>query len=162
MGKPKRKLSAYNLYMRKALKGKMTGKTEAQRKAIFKKAARGWNKGKPKSTSRSSKPKSKASAPKSNPAGGTRRMGKSTFNMNKIYGLVRKGAIFLPAVGIAMRTDLTPEWKIRLGIRDYFGYDIVTGIFRWQDVMRGWTPAIAAQVITRVIPAIGKLIRSIV
>ncbi len=39
MGKPKRKLSAYNLYMRKALKGKLAGKTKAQRKAIFKRAA---------------------------------------------------------------------------------------------------------------------------
>lgn len=159
MGK---KLSAYNLYMRKALKGKMAGKTKAQRKAVFKAAARGWNKGKPRSKPRSSKPKSRASpSRRAKPTGGTRRMAKSSFNMNKIYGLIRKAAIVVPAVDLAMQIGVSNEHKVKVGIMWYFGWDPWSHKFRWEQLWNGWGPAVGAQVITRIIPAISKLIRGI-
>ncbi len=156
MGKPKKKLSAYNQYMSKALKGKMTGKTKAQRKAIFKAAAKGWKKGK--STPRSSKPKSRASPSRANPTGGKGRMGNS-FNMNKIYGAIRKLAIFIPAVDIAMRSEWSNETKITNGLLWYFGWDRTTSSFKWSSLWKGWGPAIGAQIVTRVIPAINRFIR---
>jgi len=162
LGKTKRKLSAYNLYMRKALKGKMTGKTKAQRKAIFKTAARGWNKGKPKSISRSSKPKSRASPEKrSNPKGGNRRMGKSTFNMNKIYGGVRKVALFAPAVARAMEPGQTPEWKIKAAIQDYTGWSFWSNDWKLERAATGWMPFIFATVITAVVPKISRFVKGL-
>ncbi|GAG72218.1 unnamed protein product, partial [marine sediment metagenome] len=47
-------------------------------------------------------------------------MAKSSFNMNKIYGLIRKGAVFVPAIDIAMQPWSTED-KITIGTRWYFG-----------------------------------------
>lgn len=87
-------------------------------------------------------------------------MGKSTFNMNKIYGLTRKAAIVLPAA-ITILGPGTPQQKGKQLSLDYFGVNPDDGSFKWERLQRGWMPGIAAQVVTRVIPAVGKLIRSL-
>jgi len=156
--KPKKKLSAYNRYMSKALKGKMTGKTKAQRKAIFKAAAKGWKKGK--STPRS-QPKSRASPAKGNPTGGNRRMAKNSFNMSKIYGLVRKSALFAPAAIRIAQKGFTEDAGIHI-VKDYLGIDMRTGLFLLGNLRRGWEPFVYANVITRVIPKIGSFIKGLI
>ncbi|GAI45789.1 unnamed protein product [marine sediment metagenome] len=82
------------------------------------------------------------------------------FNMNSIYGAIRKVAIFIPAADIVMRTGWSTETKITNGLLWYFGWDRTTSSFNWSALWKGWGPAIGAQVVTRVIPAISKFIRS--
>ena len=163
MGKPKKKLTKYNKCMSRELKGNMSGKTKAQRAALFKAAAKLCSSKTPKKHGMRglvvTRPKSGASTSKSNPSGGTRNMTKNSLNMSKIYGLVRKVAIFIPAITLAM-TPAPMEQKIKVGTKWYFGWDTDTGTFSWQDLWKGWGPAVGAQVITRVIPAINRIIRS--
>lgn len=158
LGKPKRKLSAHNKCMSRELKGNLSGKTKAQREKIFSAAARKCSR-ETKKTSTSSKPKSRASPSRANPTGGTRRMGNS-FNMNKIYGIIRKVAVFVPAADLVMNASLGNQDKVKYGIMWYFGWDPWSHKFRWEQLWKGWGPAVGAQVITRVIPAINKIIRS--
>lgn len=87
-------------------------------------------------------------------------MTKNSFNMNKIYGLIRKAAIFIPAADIAMQ-PWSNEDKVTIGTRWYFGWDRTQHKFVWSELWKGWGPAVGAQVITRVIPAINRIIRSI-
>lgn len=86
-------------------------------------------------------------------------MTKNSFNMNKIYGAIRKIAIFVPAIDLAMQPIPNSE-KVKIGISWYFGWNPYTHRFEWQNLWKGWAPAIGAQVVTRVIPAISKFIRS--
>ncbi|GAI29260.1 unnamed protein product [marine sediment metagenome] len=159
MGKPKKKLSAYNRYMSKALKGKMTGKTKAQRKAIFKAAAKGWKKGK--STPGSSKPKSRASPSRGNPTGGTRTMSRrNSFSMAKIYKAVRIVSLAAPGVMTALRTDLSPEHKIQKGLAMYTGVS-PDGTFRLSDLKMGWEPFFWASIVTSVVPKLISFVKGI-
>ncbi|GAG56875.1 unnamed protein product [marine sediment metagenome] len=155
MGK---KLSAYNLYMRKALKGKMAGKTKAQRKEIFKAAARGWNKGKPKSTSRS-KPKSGGSSRSSS----TTRRSKTTmgkFNTQKLYKLIRLAALVAPAAYHAVRPG-TPEYKARNIIMRYTGFDLNDGQFRGQYLLEGYGPLLGATLATYGLPKLAGFLKGL-
>ena len=150
MPKGKKKLSAYNLYMRKALKGKMKGKTKAQRKAIFKAAAKGW-KGKGKSNPRS-KPKSRASAPKSNSTGGTRNMKKNSFNMSKIYSLANKAAFAAPYIAVALDPSHTPEYKVKKGLGLLTGFSLFTNTWNFDLLRQGWEPYFWSKIVTTVVP----------
>lgn len=156
MGK---KLSAYNLYMRKALKGKMAGKTKAQRKAIFKAAARGWNKGKPRSTSRS-KPKSASSRRSSSTPRRVNRMGTNTFNTQKLFSLLRKASLIAPAAGVVM-SSASPQTKVVQGIELYTGYNIETGMFHFEALKRGWTPYVVTSLVTHGIPKLIGLMKGL-
>lgn len=157
MGKPKRKLTSYNKCMSRELKGKMSGKTKAQRAALFKAAAKRCS---GKTRSASSKPKSRASPKKrSNPTGGTRQMPKNSFNMSKIYSLGRKVALVVPLIGRAIGPG-TPASKIDGAVADYTGYAMGQGNWDWRRMQRGWMPFLGVSVVTRgIIPFINKLIR---
>lgn len=159
MGKPTRKLTPYNKCMSRQLKGKMKGKTKAQRAAMFKAAAKRCSKNPSRKSPASSKPKSRASAAgRSNPTGGTRRV--TTFNTQKMYGLIRKGAVVLPAAMIIMGPGTT-EAKANHLSRAYMGYDFVTKTFKWEYLLQGYMPAIGAAVMTTVVPKIGSFIRGL-
>jgi len=88
-------------------------------------------------------------------------MTKNAFNMNKIYGVIRKAAVFVPAVDI-LTMNVPNASKVSIVSRWYFGWDRVAHKFVWTELLKGWGPAIGAQVITRVIPAINKIIRSFI
>lgn len=157
MGKPKRKLTKYNKCMSRELKGKLSGKTKAQRAALFKAAAKRCS---GKTRSASSKPKSRASPKKrSNPTGGTTQMTKNSFNMNKIYSLSRKVALAAPLIGRAIGPG-TPASKIDGIVADYTGWAMGQQNFDWRRLQRGWIPFIAVSGVTRgVIPFINKIVR---
>ncbi len=159
MGKPKRKLTKYNKCMSVQLKGKMAGKTKAQRAAMFKQAARYCSGKTSKKPSTVSKPKSRASPSRRNPTGGTRRM--TTFNMSKIYKWVRIGGVLLPAATTIFKPGLSAAQKGKQLSLDYFGFNPDDGSFKWERLSRGWLPGIAATVITIGVSKIGSLIRSI-
>lgn len=158
MGKPKRKLTKYNKCMSRELKGKLSGKTKAQRASLFKAAAKRCS---GKTRSASSKPKTRVSPKKrSNPSGGTRNMTKNSFNMSKIYGLVRKLSLAAPAIGIIIDPSLTPWQKMDKGTRIYSGYSFSQKKWKWEWLMEGWMPYIGTSVMTRlIIPGINKMIR---
>lgn len=145
MGK---KLSAYNLHMKRELKGKMKGKTKAQREKIFKDAARKW---KGKSTSRS-KPKSRASPSKAKPTGGKRKMTKGSFSMNKIYSLVNKAAFIAPYAGVALDPSLSNEAKVNRGLAYLTGYSMSEGRFDFAWLRKGWEPYFWSKIVTSVVP----------
>lgn len=157
-----RKLTAYQSYMRRALKGKMKGKTKAQRKAIFKAAAKGWKgKSKPKRRSnpvrRRSKPRS--SSNKSPKRGG--RMAKGFLNTQTIMSLVRKGSLVLPAAYRLMENRPLggPGGKLAYIIADYTGFSVGDGSFDWSRLVRGWGPYVFSSLITTGIQKLTSMIR---
>lgn len=88
-------------------------------------------------------------------------MGKrGAFNTNKLFGLVRKAALVAPAIAIAVG-PATPENKLKLGIRQYTGFDINTGTWSWENLMKGLGPYAGAVVATYGIQKLGSLIRGI-
>lgn len=159
-----KKLSSYNLHMRRALKGKMKGKSKVQRKAIFRAAAKSWKGGKGRTVKtlkrremrkvwRKYKPKTKTST-------GGRKMGSKGFlNASTIMKFARIGALAVPAAGIAMRKDLDHYWKARLISKAYTGFDFATGKFNYKDLATGWLPYVATVAITHGIQKLAGMIR---
>ena len=157
MGK---KLSAYNLHMKRSLKGKMKGKTKAQRKAIFKAAARAWKSKKKGNPKPRSKPKSGGSRRGSSTTRRSNRVGrKGGFNTQKLFKLIRLGALVLPAAGIAMSGVSTQE-KLNYLRSAYFGVR-GDGTFHLEDLARGWLPYLASIGVTYGIPKVAGLIRGL-
>ena len=158
MGKdPKRKLTPYNKCMSRELKGKMSGKTKAQRAAMFKAAAKRCSKN-PTGKASTSKPKNKA---KSTPAGGTRKVGKSGFNMGKIKSLIRLGASLVPTAVIVFDPNLDAMSKGKRWVTWHTGWRIDEQRFDWVQLMNGYGPRIGAEIGTRADTIIRKLIRMI-
>ena len=146
--------------MKRELKGKMKGKTAAQRKAIFKAAAKSYKGG--------SKPKARASRAvtrvrtsiSSKPKGGTSRMGKKGgFNTQKIFKYVRIGALAMPAAMHAIGPG-TPIQKLTNIKRDYLGVG-TDGVWRPEYMAKGWMPFVAASAVTYGIPKIMSIIRGL-
>lgn len=159
--------TAYQRFMSKELKGKMKGKTKAQRQKIFKQAVAKWKrsgkskpKSKPKSKSRLRAP-SRRSSPKPRNTGGTRRMGKSGFNLSKIYKLARMGALALPAATTVMNPNLSGTEKLYKISQDYTGYNPYDGSFKMERLLTGWLPFIVANVVTHGVPKLTSIIRSV-
>lgn len=155
-----KKLNPYQAHMKRELKGKMKGKTKAQRKAIFKAAAKSYKSKSPSRKSTGAKSKSGSSVKRNTSKGGTRRVGKRSFNLSKIFKYVRYGALALPAAARLMTTD-SPESKARHLSQDYLGYDFKTRIFKLEWLARGWTPFVAANIITVGVPKLISIIRSL-
>lgn len=160
-----KKLSAYNRYMRAALKGKMKGKTKAQRKTIFKAAARGWKKEsktrkriktgamKRATTRYRSRPKTKTKT-RSNPTVSKRRgfLTTSTF-----YKFARLAALVGPAAVIATGPG-TAQAKIQAGLTAYTGMD-ASGGWSLGNLARGWLPFIGTSLVTHGISKVIGMIR---
>jgi hypothetical protein len=156
-----KKLTAYQQHMRRELKGKMKGKTKAQRKALFKAAAKKYKtKSKPKSKS-SQSTRGRGRGKSQSQSGRSSRVAKNSFNMSKIYGLMRKGALILPAAGIALGPG-TPQQKANLASRAYFAYDLQTRQVKLEWAKEGWVPFLVANVLTRVVPKVGNFIRGLI
>lgn len=78
-------------------------------------------------------------------------MGNKGFNIQKIFKIVRWGALAAPAVAIVVSPMSGPR-KIRAGVLQYFGVDTDTGKFNLNNLRKGWEPYFWANVTTRVIP----------
>lgn len=141
--KKKRKPSAYNKHVGREMRA---GKTMKQAAASWKRKG-----SKPKSGGTSRKP-----AESSSKTGG-RRLGKSTFNTNKIFGLITKAALIAPAASVAMDASLTPHQKVRRGIAWYTGFNIDTGAFKWEDLLKGWAPYVGTKLARKVVAIIGGI-----
>ena len=109
------------------------------------------SKGKP------SKSKASKSKPK-NKTGGRKRVG--GFNTQKIFKLIRIGALLVPAASIASQPVSGTE-KIEQGVRAYFGWSIRHGNFSWGRLAAGWMPYLASIGVTYGIPKIAGLIRGL-
>lgn len=164
-----RKLSAYNRYMRTALKGKMKGKTKTQRKAIFRAAAKGWKKKRSTPKHRDVRvrvvksPTRKGARPShlKKSTGGNRRMAKAGFlNFRTIKRLVQLGALAAPAASIAMGGG-PPEEKLRRGLRIYTGFNMADMSFSWSMLSKGWMPYVATVLITEGIQKATSMIRKL-
>ena len=75
--------------------------------------------------------------------------------------MIRQVGLVAPAIGIAMGTG-TPQDKINAAIAVYTGYDIAAKNFDPSRLLQGWGGFIGANLMTRAVPAINKLIRGIV
>ena len=155
-----RKLSAYNLHMKRELKGKLSGKTKAQRKAIFKAAARKW-KPKGKSVSRSKPKTGGSSRSRSTTRRSNRTMGKNTFNMSKIYSLANKAAFVAPYIGVAMGAG-SPQFKIHKGLRFLTGYNLDNNTWSFESLKQGWTPYVMTKLVTAVVPKITSFVKGLI
>lgn len=147
--KVKRKPSAYNKHIGREMRA---GKT-------MKQAAASWKR-------KGSKPKSKSagksrSTSRSSSKSGGRRLGKNTFNTQKIFSLLRKGALIAPAAAVAMDPSLSAEEKVRVGVQKYTGVDMRTGQFHLNSLKEGWYPYLATTAVTTVAQKLGSFIRGI-
>ena len=157
----KKKLSAYNRYMRKALKGKLKGKTKAQRKAIFRTAAKGWKKGKSVSRPRARSRTRSSPSRTRNPKVGSKRMAKGFLNERTIFSLLRKVALVAPAAARALAPGESPYNKLRLALADYTGFNLADGTWRWDRLIRGYAPYVVTKLATYGIEKLGGMIRRI-
>lgn len=158
----------YQRFMSKELKGKMKGKTKAQRQAIFKAAVAKWKRTGGKKTktktksSRSNKIRRTTKKPTKKPTNsGGRRMGKGGFNLSKIYKLARMGALALPAATTVMNQSLSGTEKLYKISQDYTGYNPYDGSFKMERLLQGWLPFIAASVVTYGVPKLTSILRGI-
>lgn len=87
-------------------------------------------------------------------------MTKNSFNMSKIYGLARKGALAAPLVFRLMEGRTPQQTGVHI-VMDYTGYNMNTGEWSLENAKRGWLPYIFTSAATKVVPAINKLVRSI-
>lgn len=158
----KKKKTPYQAHMSRELKGKMTGKTKSQRIAMFKAAAKSWKK-------KSKSPKASGSKSKSGrmtrirstaSSGGSSKVGKKGgFNLQKIYSLVRMGALAVPGLIVATTPGLTPRQKLERGFTKYTGWHFQKKKFVWEELMEGYGPLVGASIGTIVIPKIISMIR---
>lgn len=158
-------LTAYQAHMKRELKGKMKGKTAAQRKAIFKAAAKSYkspSKKASKTNAGRSKPAKKTgSKPKSNTSsGGNRSMGKGSFNTQKIFKYIRLASLGAPAIAGVAQYGFTKEAAVE-AIKGYTGVNLNTGGFDMQAVIRGYTPFLATTVLTYGIPKLAGILRGL-
>ena len=75
--------------------------------------------------------------------------------------MIRKIALVAPAIGIATAGG-TPQEKINAAIGLYTGYDLNSRTFDPSKLLQGWGPYIGANIMTRAVPAITKLINGLV
>ena len=150
-GKTKRKLSPYNRHVQREMKA---GRSMKQAAASWKSGRRSSTKTVKRSTSR------RISTRRTAKKGKVRKVGKSGFNSQKIMKYVRLAALGAPAAAIAMGTG-TPEQKIRSGIVRYTGFNMDTGEFSFASLAKGWTPFLAATLVTHGIPKVAGIIRGL-
>lgn len=137
----------------------MAGLPKKYAKMGFKK---GWKAYKASKKGTKTKAKSKKSRSRPKAKGGNRRMGKKGgFNTQKIFKLVRIGALALPAVARMTDNRVSMEGRVRNALKAYTGYDIANKSFRLQDAAEGWMPFVAASLITYGVPKITGMIRGL-
>lgn len=132
--------------------GKIGAPKSAKRKAFLASIRKKIKKKSPaksiKATSPKSKPRRKTTAKKK------KRRRASFFNQRTIFKFLRIGALVAPAAIRAMEAG-TPEAKVKRGLQDYTGLNMTTGVWKVDDLKRGWTPFVATTLIT---VGIGKLV----
>lgn len=86
-----------------------------------------------------------------------RRGGKSILRTG--FKLIRLGALAAPGIGVALRTDLSPQAKIDGAFRMYTGYEMSTGRWKFEWLASGWLPYIGACLATYGIPKLTSILR---
>jgi hypothetical protein len=143
--------------MKRELKGKLKGKTAAQRKALFKAAAASYKK--PSIRSRVSKAVKRVGSARSQtkqPGGNS--TGKGGFNTQKLFKVVRMASLAAPAVAQAL-TPNTPYIKAANILLRYTGFDMTDGQFKPKYLVEGYGPFVATSAITALVPKVTSLIR---
>ena len=164
-------LTAYQKHMKKELSGgKMKGKTAAQRKAIFKAAAKSYKAPKaPRKTlaqrarsvrtHRTNKPRSTVSRGVARKSGGRKIMSKGGFNSQKIMKYVRLAALVGPGAQAVMQYG-AKDGAVHALLR-YTGFDMRTGQFNGSALASGWGPYLASVAVTYGIPKLAGMIRGL-
>lgn len=151
MGKPKKKLSAYNRHVQREMK---KGRS-------MKQAAASWSKSSGKPKAASTKKKSGSSRKRSSSKGGKSKLGrKGGFNTTKMFKYVRMAALAAPAVDFAMRAEPI-DTKVGRILRAYTGYDKWSGTFKPEALLQGYLPFLGATVATYGIPKLAGILRGL-
>lgn len=85
-------------------------------------------------------------------------MGK--FNTQKLFKLVRLGALALPAATTVMQ-PISNEAKMKQLSLDYFGVNPDDGSFKFSRLAKGWMPYAASIGVTYGIPKLAGLLRGL-
>jgi len=125
---------------------------------VSKRAWREYRKKHPKSKSKSSsKTKTtKKKTSKSTKKGGNRKMGKSL--QQTVFKWIRVAGLLAP-VGRAFVEGGSPAHMANTAISRWTGYSFEEGIFRWEHLVEGWSPFVAACLATYGIPKLVGIIR---
>ena len=85
---------------------------------------------------------------------------RSFLSPGNLMKFVRVGALVAPAAYCFMKE---PEWSNKIGrsISLYTGYSVYDGKFRFEDLLRGWTPFVATSLVTYGIQKLSGVIRRI-
>ena len=149
--KTKRKLSPYNRHVQREMKA---GKS-------MKQAAASWKGGGVRKRVKrkvAARRKTVAARKRKSPKVG-RKVG-SGFNQQKIFKLARVAALLGPHAAVWM-SSATPQVKATESVKMLSGFDMNTGQFDMQALIRGYGPVLATTAVTAVIPKINGLIKGI-
>jgi hypothetical protein len=166
--------------MSRELKKQMKGaKTKAQRQAAFSRAAKICSGKSPSARSRvtaavksyrarkTAQRATRAAARKTRRAAkkpkarSVKNTAKGGLTMNKLYSLIRKGALLAPAVASIMNPATSGQQKISDVIANYTGYSITDGTFNWARLAAGYAPYLGAILVTKGIPKLSSIIRGL-
>ena len=76
------------------------------------------------------------------------------FNQNKVFSLIRTGALLAPIASRVLESQGDLPNALRGIMVDYTGFDYVGGNFDPKRLLRGWGPWVASKVMTQAIPKI--------
>jgi len=139
--KPKRKLSAYNRHVASEMK---KGKS-------MKQAASSWRgRGKSKKRRTIRRPSRKVG----------RKVGRNGFNQQKLFKLARMAALLGPHAGVWL-SGADPMTKASESVKMLSGFDMSTGQFDMQSLVRGYGPLLATTAVTALVPKINGLLKGL-
>ena len=153
--KTKRALSPYNRHVQKHMKA---GRTMKQAAASWKSGSRSKysTRSKVKRVLRGKRPATLRKAPKK--VG--RKVGKGGFTQQRLFKLARMAAMLGPHAAVWM-SAASPQEKASESVRLLSGFDMNTGQFEFQNLVRGYGPLLATGLITAVIPKINGLVKGL-
>lgn len=145
--KKKRKLSAYNLHMKREMKRGRTFKQAVASWRGFKRKPRVMPKGKTVRKLRSVSKRSKKTMAK-----------RSFLSTATLMKFARLAALGGPAAMVAMGPGDAPT-KIKEGLRIYTGVDMNTGAWSLGNLAQGWLPFVGTSLVTHGISKLIGIIR---
>jgi len=89
-----------------------------------------------------------------------RKVGRNGFNQQKLFKLARMAALLGPHAGVWL-SGADPMTKASESVKMLSGFDMSTGQFDMQSLVRGYGPLLATTAVTALVPKINGLLKGL-